>query len=119
MVHVLTFLLRSCALVWLPLIIQYDPVLRCRAPVVLPYYHTGMGDVMPYKARVPRFGHNVTVTFGDPVALDDVTCNCNKKGCDQQKVWQEITNRVRASLVVRCLLPAMCGLHCTDAQESS
>jgi pyruvate-formate lyase-activating enzyme len=71
--------------------------------VVLPFYHTGMAAVMPYRARFPRFGHNVTVTFGEPVELDDVTCDCNKAGCDQQQVWQEITARIRTSLLVRTL----------------
>lgn len=70
---------------------------------MLPFYHTGMGDVMPYQARLPRWGHNVTVTFGDPVQLDDLTCKCNKKGCDQQQLWSEITRRIRTSLLVRML----------------
>lgn len=78
----------------------------CREPVVLPYYHTGMGAVMPFQARLPRVGHNVTVTFGDPVPLADVTCQCNKKGVDQRQVWRTITKRVEASLQVCQLCPA-------------
>lgn len=66
---------------------------------MLPYYHTGMGDVFPYKARLPRVGHDVKVLFGEPLDLSDLTCNCNKAGVDQQKVWQEITGRVRAAMV--------------------
>lgn len=41
----------------------------CRPPVVLPYYHTGMGDVFPYKARLPRVGHRVQVSFANSLAL--------------------------------------------------
>jgi monolysocardiolipin acyltransferase len=71
----------------------------CRAPIVLPYYHSGMGDVVPYKGRFPRMGHTVTVTFGDPVDLRDLTCNCNVEGCDQMKLWQDITVRVSEALL--------------------
>lgn len=53
---------------------------------------------MPYRARVPRVGHNVTITMGDPVAIDDIACNCNKDGYDQREVWREITQRVHSSL---------------------
>lgn len=33
--------------------LEYTSTLRCacRPPIVLPYYHTGMGAVMPYKVR--------------------------------------------------------------------
>lgn len=65
---------------------------------MLPFYHAGMGAVMPYKARLPHFGHNVTVTLGDPLDLSDLVCNCNRAGCDQQEVWRAITGRVRAAL---------------------
>ena len=88
--------------------------------MVLPYYHSGMGAVMPYKAIVPRVGHNVTITFGEPVELDDVTCNCNKDGVSQEQVWRDITARVRSSLQVRpldCLHKALacasCSTKCT------
>jgi hypothetical protein len=53
---------------------------------------------MPYRARIPRINHSVTVTFGDPVELDDVVCNCNKAGHDQKAVWKEITARIHATL---------------------
>lgn len=69
-----------------------------RPPIVLPYYHSGMGAVMPYRARIPRLNHSVTVTFGDPVDLDDVACNCNKAGHNQRAVWKEITARVHSTL---------------------
>lgn len=50
------------------------------------------------QARFPRMGHNVTVTIGDPVELSDLTCNCNKKGVNQQEVWRDITARIADSL---------------------
>jgi len=50
------------------------PCPTCRDPVVLPFYHTGMGEVMPRKARVPRAGKDVHVVVGQPVDLSDLTC---------------------------------------------
>lgn len=70
----------------------------CREPIVLPYYHSGMGAVMPYKGRFPRMGHNVIVTFGEPLDLKDLTCKCNKDGFNQQEVWRDLTARVGDSL---------------------
>lgn len=42
--------------------------------MVLPFYHSGMGRVMPKKAVVPRPGHSVHVVVGQPVELSDLTC---------------------------------------------
>lgn len=70
----------------------------CSPPIVLPFYHAGMGAVMPYKARLPHFGHNVTVTLGEPLDLSDLVCDCNSPACDQAEVWRAITGRVRDAL---------------------
>jgi len=66
---------------------------------VLPYYHSGMGAVMPYRAWLPRMGANVHVTFGEPVKLDGITCDCNRAGVDQQQVWRDITRKVKEALL--------------------
>jgi hypothetical protein len=57
-----------------------------RDPVVLPFYHSGMGEVMPKHAALPRPGKQVTVVVGQPVELADLTCNCNREGVDQREV---------------------------------
>jgi len=54
--------------------------------VVLPMYHSGMGDVQPRGSTVPRVGKRVTVTVGEPLDLRDVTCRCNVTGENQQQV---------------------------------
>ena len=41
----------------------------------------------------------VQVNFGKPLDLQDLTCNCNKVGVDQPKVWRSITDRVRDALL--------------------
>lgn len=65
------------------------------APIVLPFYHSGMGEVMPAGAVVPRIGKQVTVVVGRPIPLDDLTCRCTEKDV----VWKEITARIEESLV--------------------
>ncbi|XVF41872.1 hypothetical protein PTKIN_Ptkin01aG0315500 [Pterospermum kingtungense] len=42
------------------------------APIVLPFVHTGMQDVMPIGANFPRIGKTVTVVIGDPIHFDDL-----------------------------------------------
>lgn len=62
-----------------------------RQPVVLPFYHSGMANVMPYRSVVPRLGNTVHVLVGEPVKLSDISCNCNKSGVNQHKVsWLEV-----------------------------
>ena len=46
---------------------------------MLPFYHSGMGRILPKGSVVPRVGHTVHVTVGDPIELQDLTekCNCS------------------------------------------
>ncbi|KAK8480429.1 hypothetical protein V6N13_131006 [Hibiscus sabdariffa] len=41
-------------------------------PIVLPFVHTGMQDIMPIGASFPRIGKTVTVLIGDPIPFDDL-----------------------------------------------
>lgn len=50
------------------------PAVPGRDPVVLPFYHSGMGAVLPKRTRRPRTGHDVRVVVGQPVELADLTC---------------------------------------------
>ncbi len=45
-----------------------------------------MASVLPIDSNVPRLGHEVTVTVGQPLDVSDITCRCHVKGEDQQKV---------------------------------
>lgn len=68
-------------------------------PIVLPFYHSGMGDVMPKKARIPRPGNTVTVTFGRPIDLEALASQCaseTKEG--RECAWKEITQRIDTAL---------------------
>ncbi|XP_040380087.1 uncharacterized protein LOC102720486 isoform X1 [Oryza brachyantha] len=41
-------------------------------PVVIPFIHTGMQDIMPVGKRIPRAGKRVIVVVGDPINFDDL-----------------------------------------------
>ncbi|KAE9593694.1 putative transferase [Lupinus albus] len=41
-------------------------------PIVVPFVHTGMQDIMPIGASFPRIGKMVTVLIGDPINFDDI-----------------------------------------------
>ena len=40
-------------------------------PLVLPWYHHGMHEVLPVGAKLPRRGHTVRVVFGEPLDCDE------------------------------------------------
>jgi len=67
-------------------------------PIVLPFYHSGMGDVVPMLTVLPRPGNAVHVTVGKPIDLSAATCRCNDPSHDQQAVWREITALMRAEV---------------------
>ncbi|XP_062207991.1 uncharacterized protein LOC133909538 [Phragmites australis] len=41
-------------------------------PIVIPFVHTGMQDIMPVGKRIPRAGKRVIVVVGDPINFDDL-----------------------------------------------
>ncbi|KAF9622058.1 hypothetical protein IFM89_029342 [Coptis chinensis] len=41
-------------------------------PLVVPFVHTGMQDIMPIGSKFPKIGKTVTVLIGDPIHLDDL-----------------------------------------------
>ncbi|KAK9735466.1 hypothetical protein RND81_04G207000 [Saponaria officinalis] len=41
-------------------------------PMVVPFVHTGMQEIMPIGAKFPRIGKTVTVLIGDPMEFDDL-----------------------------------------------
>jgi monolysocardiolipin acyltransferase len=67
-------------------------------PRVLPFYHSGMGRVMPRRARVPRVGNDIDVIVGDTINMDDLAARCGKEREDQKCVWKDIASRVAEAL---------------------
>lgn len=70
-------------------------------PVVIPFVHTGMQDIMPVGKRIPRAGKRVIVVVGDPINFDDLLIdNCGDtqdipRGILYDKVTQRIGQRLQ------------------------
>ncbi|XP_021742568.1 uncharacterized protein LOC110708683 [Chenopodium quinoa] len=43
-----------------------------KTPIVVPFVHTGMQEIIPIGASFPRIGKTVTVLIGDPMEFDDL-----------------------------------------------
>jgi monolysocardiolipin acyltransferase len=69
------------------------------APTVLPFYHSGMGDVMPRGGRIPRGKREIHVAVGTPVELNDLAVRCGVGDEQAQRcVWKEIGERIGEAL---------------------
>ncbi|KAJ4775851.1 Phospholipid/glycerol acyltransferase family protein [Rhynchospora pubera] len=44
-------------------------------PIVLPFVHSGMQDIMPVGTKFPNIGKKVIVVVGDPLSFDDLLPN--------------------------------------------
>lgn len=63
-------------------------------PVVLPFVHVGMQEVMPIGAKVPRIGKTVTVLVGDPINFDDILGAEEKQNVPIAKLYDAICARI-------------------------
>ncbi|KAK1388452.1 Tafazzin [Heracleum sosnowskyi] len=63
-------------------------------PMVVPFVHTGMQDIMPIGAKFPRIGKTVTVLVGDPVEFDDLLGMEGNPGMSRGKLYDAVSARV-------------------------
>ncbi|XVF31380.1 hypothetical protein REPUB_Repub16aG0141000 [Reevesia pubescens] len=64
------------------------------APIVLPFVHTGMQDVMPIGANFPRIGKTVTVLIGDPIHIDDLLNVEETTDASRGKLYDAVASRI-------------------------
>ena len=69
-----------------------------KVPSVLPFYHSGMGRILPRKGRVPRAGQEVKVAVGEPIEMKDLALRCRNESEDQTCVWKDVAARVGMAL---------------------
>lgn len=43
-----------------------------KIPIVIPFVHSGMQEIMPIGSNFPKIGKKVTVVVGDPILLEDL-----------------------------------------------
>ncbi|KAG8472772.1 hypothetical protein CXB51_034672 [Gossypium anomalum] len=63
-------------------------------PIVLPFVHTGMQDVMPIGANFPRIGKTVTVLIGDPIIFDDLLNSEEATEASRGKLYDAVASRI-------------------------
>ncbi|KAG9152966.1 hypothetical protein Leryth_023755 [Lithospermum erythrorhizon] len=78
-------------------------------PIVIPFVHTGMQDIMPIGAKVPRIGKivcahkfhhmldKVTVLIGDPIDLEDIT-NMENSNVSRGDLYDAVSSRIGSNL---------------------
>lgn len=64
-------------------------------PIGLPFYHTGMGEVLPIGAKVPRRGKKIKLVFGAPIDYSEEFV-AEVAGSDEAaqrgpKLWEALT----------------------------
>ncbi|CAJ1960804.1 unnamed protein product [Sphenostylis stenocarpa] len=65
-------------------------------PLVVPFVHTGMQEIMPIGANFPRIGKLVTVLIGDPINFDDILKLDMEKGLDvpRRRLYDAVASRI-------------------------
>ncbi|VVA96577.1 unnamed protein product [Arabis nemorensis] len=63
-------------------------------PMVVPFVHTGMQDIMPVGASVPRIGKTVTVIIGDPIPFNDLLGIEGAKHVSRKQLYDAVSSRI-------------------------
>ncbi|KHN03973.1 Tafazzin [Glycine soja] len=65
-------------------------------PLVVPFVHTGMQEIMPVGANFPRIGKMVTVLIGDPINFDDIIEFDKDKGSNvpRRRLYDAVASRI-------------------------
>ncbi|KAK4778615.1 hypothetical protein SAY86_006143 [Trapa natans] len=69
-----------------------------KIPMVVPFVHTGMQDVMPIGAKIPRIGKTVIVLVGDPILFDDILNIEESKEVSRGKLYDSVASRIGVRL---------------------
>ncbi|GBF99938.1 hypothetical protein Rsub_12631 [Raphidocelis subcapitata] len=67
-------------------------------PMVVPIVHSGMQEVMPRGALVPRIGKAVRVAVGPPVEVADLLAAAQAQGWAEDELYQAVAARVGLSM---------------------
>lgn len=68
------------------------------APLVVPFVHSGMHELMPRGALVPRAGKEVRVLVGEPVEVADLLAAARRDGWPEDELYKRIAARVGLAL---------------------
>ncbi|KAK7284376.1 hypothetical protein RJT34_19121 [Clitoria ternatea] len=63
-------------------------------PLVVPFVHTGMQEIMPIGANFPRIGKIVTVLIGDPINFDDILYMDKGPDVRRRRLYDAVASRI-------------------------
>ncbi|CAN0914160.1 ATP-dependent Clp protease proteolytic subunit-related protein 3, chloroplastic [Linum grandiflorum] len=64
-------------------------------PIVVPFVHTGMQEIMPIGSSLPKIGKTVTVLVGDPIYLDDLAnAELERDDLPRGKLYDAVASRI-------------------------
>ncbi|KAG0559386.1 hypothetical protein M758_10G098400 [Ceratodon purpureus] len=65
-----------------------------KTPLVVPFVHTGMQDLMPVGSKFPKVSKKVSVLVGDPIELDDLIKESTVEFASKAELYDAIAVRV-------------------------
>ncbi|KAA0050902.1 tafazzin [Cucumis melo var. makuwa] len=63
-------------------------------PTVIPFVHTGMQEIMPIGAKIPRIGKTVTILIGDPIEFEDLLNSESEQKFSRGNLYDAVASRV-------------------------
>lgn len=67
-------------------------------PLILPFFHSGLANILPKGSMIPRPGNAVTINVGSLIDVSDLAPKCNCEGKELQQAWREITSRIESAM---------------------
>ncbi|KAL2469151.1 Phospholipid/glycerol acyltransferase family protein [Forsythia ovata] len=63
-------------------------------PIVVPFVHTGMQEIMPVGSKFPKVGKTVTVLIGDPINFNDLLNNEENQNVSRGNLYDAVSARI-------------------------
>ncbi|XP_031473329.1 uncharacterized protein LOC116245873 [Nymphaea colorata] len=63
-------------------------------PLVVPFIHSGMQEVMPIGSSFPKVGKQVTVVIGDPIRFDDLLLTVDDSQYSRSALYDAASQRI-------------------------
>ncbi|KAF3340683.1 tafazzin-like isoform X2 [Carex littledalei] len=69
-------------------------------PIVVPFVHSGMQDIMPIGTQFPNIGKRVIVVVGDPISFDDLQHDKNESNNSESRgiLYDLVSSRIGLKL---------------------
>ncbi|XP_071960461.1 tafazzin-like [Antedon mediterranea] len=75
-------------------------IMECnKAPIVLPFWHQGMENILPNRAPyIPRIGKKITIVFGEPIDLKEILEGMKKHNLNPVAIRKKLTDIIEEEM---------------------